>query len=132
MEVLKVRDIMDKKPRIVPPHMPLERIFKCLGTDPCLLVVERGKLRGIITESDFLHAVSVPTYRVAVGAPRMKWRARTASELMTPHPITVSPDDSLGDALELMRRKKLRHLPVVDGEKVVGLLTLRAVLLRCT
>lgn len=43
--------------------------------------------------------------------------------LMHPRPITVSEDDSLGLAFQLMRWKGIRHLPVLRGERVVGVLT---------
>jgi len=44
-------------------------------------------------------------------------------DLMTPTPITIGPLESLQDAMELMHRRRVRHLPVVDGAKLVGLLT---------
>lgn len=44
-------------------------------------------------------------------------------DLMTSAPITIGPLDSLQDAMELMHLRRVRHLPVVDGTKLVGLLT---------
>ena len=45
--------------------------------------------------------------------------------MMTPNPITVSSDLSVSEALGLMLRGGFRHLPVVSGEKVVGIVSLR-------
>lgn len=42
---------------------------------------------------------------------------------MTPNPVTVSPEESLMEALQLMRLRKIRRIPVVSGDRLVGLLT---------
>jgi acetoin utilization protein AcuB len=47
----------------------------------------------------------------------------TARELMTADPATVSPTATIADAWDLMREMDIRHLPVVDGEIVVGMLS---------
>lgn len=44
-------------------------------------------------------------------------------DYMTPSPVTVSPDDLLGDALDLMKKHSIRRLPVVSRGKIVGLVT---------
>jgi len=47
------------------------------------------------------------------------------SKLMTPNPITVAPGDSLGDAYGIMLRNDIHELPVMDDERLVGILTRR-------
>lgn len=47
------------------------------------------------------------------------------SKLMTPNPITVAPTDTLGDAYGIMLRNDIHELPVMDGERLVGILTRR-------
>ncbi len=42
---------------------------------------------------------------------------------MTPEPVTVSEQDSMGEALLIMRRNQIRHLPVVNGNLLVGIVT---------
>jgi acetoin utilization protein AcuB len=42
---------------------------------------------------------------------------------MTPEPVTISEDESMGEALMLMRRHNIRHLPVVNGNILVGIVT---------
>lgn len=49
-------------------------------------------------------------------------------QAMTHHPVTVSPDDRVGYAVQLMRRGHLRHLPVVVGGELVGILSDRDLL----
>ena len=44
-------------------------------------------------------------------------------EVMTPSPVTISPEESLMEALQMMRLRRIRRIPVVTGDKLVGLLT---------
>ncbi|MBS1121928.1 MAG: Inosine-5-monophosphate dehydrogenase [Deltaproteobacteria bacterium] len=85
-------------------------------------VVERGKLLGIATISDVLDA----EVRSAM-APAAITLA-TAADAMTPWPFTVQPDTVLADAVAIMVRHHVRHLPVVDSSStVVGMLSERDV-----
>ena len=81
-----------------------------------VLVMESDRLVGIITERDM-------TCRV-VAASR---DADTTScrEIMTANPDTLSPSDTAHDAISMMRSRNYRHLPVVDGAKVVGMVSVR-------
>jgi acetoin utilization protein AcuB len=47
----------------------------------------------------------------------------TAEELMTANPVTVTPQTTVAEAWDLMREMDVRHLPVVDGEALVGMLS---------
>jgi CBS domain-containing protein len=47
----------------------------------------------------------------------------TLDRIMTPAPITIRPDETVYDAARLMLQKKIAGLPVVEGDKVVGILT---------
>ena len=53
----------------------------------------------------------------------MKQEALTVSDYMTPNPVTVAPEDPLMRAVELMRLRGVRRLPVVVGDMLVGLIT---------
>jgi acetoin utilization protein AcuB len=48
---------------------------------------------------------------------------------MTPAPLTIAPSSSLSKAVKIMRDKQVRHLPVVDGGRVVGILSQRDILI---
>ncbi len=50
-----------------------------------------------------------------------------ARDIMTPNPVTVRPDDPLGVAVEKMRSRRCRRLPVVEGDRLVGIITDRDV-----
>lgn len=85
-------------------------------------IVERGKLLGIATITDVLDA----EVRVAMGsAPTEKL---TCVDAMTPWPITVSLDVPIFDAVQLIVRHRIRHLPVVDSTSaLIGMLSERDV-----
>ena len=79
-----------------------------------VLVMEGDKLQGILTERDLMRAV----------AGGYSDEARV-SEWMTRHPETVDADDATDHAASLMIHGGFRHLPVVDGERVVGIISIR-------
>jgi CBS domain-containing protein len=81
-----------------------------------VLVVEGGRLLGIFTERDVVARCVAPGRDSA---------ATTLGEVMTPDPDTLRPDDSVRSALELMSLHKYRHLPVIDGQRLVGIVSIR-------
>ena len=80
------------------------------------MVLEDGKLIGIITERDMTTRV------IAAGRDPASTKI---SDVMTANPDTLRPDDPAIDALTMMRERKYRHLPVVDGDTVVGMVSIR-------
>ena len=81
-----------------------------------LLVVEDDSLLGIVTERDVSARV------VAAG---LDPDTTPLSAVMTPEPRSLAPDDSISEALELMRRHSFRHLPVLDGGHPVAMVSVR-------
>ncbi|MGQ0664405.1 MAG: CBS domain-containing protein [Pseudomonadota bacterium] len=81
-----------------------------------VLVVEGGRLIGIFTERDAITRV------VAAGRDPDRTRLR---EVMTADPDTVSADDPASHALRMMSDRGYRHLPVVAGERLVGIVSVR-------
>lgn len=80
-----------------------------------LVVIEGGKVAGVFSERDYsrkviLQGKSSRTTRVA--------------EILTRPAITVTPDDSIEECMERMTRSRIRHLPVLDGERLVGLVSI--------
>jgi CBS domain-containing protein len=80
-----------------------------------LLVMDGGQLRGIITERDVMKAVADGTN--VEGTP--------VSSVMTSDVLTVAPRTSLHDAARHMAALWILHLPVVDGGRVVGMISQR-------
>lgn len=81
-----------------------------------VIVGDDDALIGIVTERDVTQRL------VAKG---LDPSATPVSEIMTANPDTLSPDDSAGDALELMQSRKYRHLPVAEDGKCVGMVSIR-------
>ncbi len=81
-----------------------------------LLVMDEGRLAGIFTERDALNRV-LAEGREADSTP--------LSEVMTRDPVTLSPQTAATQALRLMGEVGFRHLPVVENDKVYGVISLR-------
>lgn len=81
-----------------------------------LVVGEDGRLAGIITERDLTRRI------VANGLDPKK---TTIAEVMTRNPDTLSPDDTGTEALEIMRVRHYRHLPVTVEGKAVAMVSVR-------
>src|SRR5690349_17568712 len=80
------------------------------------LILDGDALAGIVTERDVLTALKRDAHRV-LDSPVGEW--------MTADPMTVSGDTTVVDAASLMLRGGFRHLPVVDGGRPVGIVSLR-------
>jgi CBS domain-containing protein len=81
-----------------------------------VMVVEELQLVGIFTERD------VSTRVVAAG---LDPDATRLGQVMTPDPDTLKPTATVRDALDLMKMHGYRHLPVVQGRKLVGIVSIR-------
>ena len=80
-----------------------------------LLIMEGSQLKGIFTERDLLKAV----------ATGLDPKSVQLKDVMTTELITVPPHSGLKEAAELMASKWIRHLPVVEEDRVVGMLSQR-------
>jgi len=79
---------------------------------------EAGDLVGIVSERDVVKALAAKGPELANVAAR---------DVMTPNVTTVTPDTTINDAMELMDRGYFRHLPVLDGGALVGIISVRDV-----
>jgi CBS domain-containing protein len=79
-----------------------------------VLVTEGGRLVGILTERDVLRAVAGGINDTT-----------TVADWMTPNPETMEPDETMRQAAVLMIHGGFRHMPIVEGEDVVGMLSIR-------
>ncbi len=82
-----------------------------------IMIVEGDHLVGIFTERDMVFRV------VAQG---LDARTTKLAEVMTPAPETVDPDRPLGYALLIMHERGFRHLPVIEGGKIIGIVSSRS------
>jgi CBS domain-containing protein len=81
-------------------------------------VCEAGtRMVGIVSERDLVRAFARPDWS--------ELQYLRARDVMTTRVTTCKPDDSMQSAQEVMRTNRFRHLPVLDGSKLVGILSLR-------
>jgi CBS domain-containing protein len=84
-----------------------------------LMVMERGRLVGILSERDY-------TRKVALQGRSSK--DTTVAEIMSRNVVVVTPQTRTRDCMALMSQRKIRHLPVVDGGSVLGMISIRDIL----
>jgi len=80
-----------------------------------LLVLDGSRIAGIVSERDFVRSIA-KTERCVLNT--------TVLEYMTEKVITVSPDHTLVECLDVMTKSKIRHLPVLENGKLVGLVSI--------
>lgn len=85
----------------------------------CILVVDQQELVGIFSERDFLLKLA------SLGKPL---DAVLLKEVMTLKPVTLEPGDTIRYALHLMSVGGFRHIPVVEGTRILGILSIKHVL----
>ena len=116
----KVRDILETKGKVVFSVAPSTIVYSaielmCEKNIGGLLIVENDKLVGIFTERDYARKLILKG---------KSSKDTPISELMTKNPFTVSPDNSIEDCMNLMTDKHIRHLPVADGDKLIGMISI--------
>jgi CBS domain-containing protein len=104
----------------VPPHESVQvaiarMLEESIGS---VAVCDGPRLVGIFTERDVLRLAGQGTDVAEL----------TVETVMTPHPVTISPEADVLDAAQLMNERGIRHLPVVEGENLLGMLGIREVL----
>lgn len=116
---LTVRRLMNTDPARVRPDDPVRAAVDLMNTRRVGAVVvadEADKVVGIFTERDFL--------RQACRA-RADWEAVPVREWMSPHPYTIHPSAGWEEAVASLERLRVRHLPVVEDGRLVGIVTTR-------
>lgn len=114
-----IHDILEEKGSEVSTIKPAQSVAEAVQllnrkNIGAVLVVENNKLVGMFSERDVLRRVveqELDIYRTPV------------SKVMTSKVIVVSPHYTVGDAMKLMTEKRCRHLPVMEGERIVGMLS---------
>lgn len=86
------------------------------------VVDSEGHLVGIVSQGDLREAAALKA-SVNPYAPEATESWLTVEEIMTPNPITVTPDTPIWQAAELMIEHKIGGLPVMEGSRLVGIVT---------
>jgi CBS domain-containing protein len=119
----RVRDVMTPHPVVLRESASVLDAAQAMAdanVGPVLVVDAKDALCGVVTDRDIV---------VRALAPRRRLEATTLREICTEEAATVSPSDSLGDAVRLMRRHAVRRLPVVESGRPVGIVSLGDVVL---
>ena len=80
----------------------------------CLVVVDEEKIVGIITERDILSKVE---------AKGKSGKSVLVKDIMSEKVVTTEPNENIDDAALLMSKNKIKKLPVIDNDKLVGIIT---------
>lgn len=115
-----IRQLLDEKGGDVWSTDPDDSVFNAVSEMSRrdvggLLVMEGEKIVGIITERDYTRNV------ILKGKTSPETPVR---DIMTANVICAHPDNTISDCLEVMTEKRVRHLPVVDNDRLVGMVSI--------
>ena len=116
----KVRDILKAKGKTVFSVEPTIMVYQaieqmCDKNIGGLLIVENGNLVGIFTERDYARKLILKG---------KSSKDTPINELMTKNPITVTPDNTIEECMNIMSGKRIRHLPVVEDNHLTGMISI--------
>lgn len=117
---MTVNQILSKKGKEVYSVLSTITVYEALGVMSeknigAILVIEDEILKGILSERDYARKIAL----------KAKSSKKTfVHEIMAENVITVKPTDNLDYCMELMYTKKVRHLPVIDNGKIIGIVSI--------
>jgi CBS domain-containing protein len=117
-----IRDVMERKKLLTaPPDTTVSKAAKLMAKRNvgAVMVVDNRRLIGIFTERDAVFRV------IARG---LNSQTTRLADVMTMEPKTVAPDKSFGYGLLIMHENGFRHLPVIEGGKLIGVISARGAL----
>ncbi|MFQ5490768.1 MAG: cyclic nucleotide-binding/CBS domain-containing protein [Phycisphaerae bacterium] len=117
----KLSTLIPKTPMEVDPSTPVRQVVQQLakGGRKCALIVKDGRMQGIFTERDILQKVALEYDRVA---------DNPVSTFMTPNPESLSREDTIAFGLNRMTAGGYRHLPIVEQDRPLGVVSVRDVM----
>lgn len=120
----QVQDLMTPNPFVVEPETLLYDAYTLLFEKEIRrLPVVRGKtLVGIVTLSDIQRVLPSAFTETDTDA-QLQVMNLTVSDVMTPDPLTVTPEDTIQEVAEAMLENQVSALPVVQNERVIGIIT---------
>ena len=118
---IKVSEAMSTNPVVISKN---ESITQCArkmlaNNVGAIIIKDKDKIEGIITEKDIVEEVV---------AKELNIKKTKVKDIMTTGMITISPNEDLSKAVDVMIRENVRRLPVIVNQKIVGLLTVKDIL----
>lgn len=121
--MITVRNLLEKKGPVIWTISSQETAFRALEimaekNISALLAVDDGKLKGIFTERDYARKVILKG---------KSSRETTVGDLMTREMCCINPDRSIEECMALMGDMDIRHVPVFENDKLLGIVSMRDV-----
>ena len=115
--IVLVRDVMSKDVKVVRPDTTVKEVVATMNkfNIGSIVIVQGDRPVGIITERDILRRIVEPCL-----APE----TLTARQIMSSPVLTINETASIDEAAKLMAKKRIKKLPVMDKQKLVGIVTL--------
>ena len=112
----QIRDVMTDNPTTCEPTATVADAAKVMAREDVgpVPIVEGGRLVGLVTDRDII---------VRVVAEGRDVTSTTVKDISSKDLITVTPDEELDRALQLMAQHQVRRIPVVEGDRVVGIVS---------
>jgi len=122
---MRIRDMMTKNPITVESDTLVLDAQKIMKENNIrrLPVVDKGKLKGIITKHDLLEASPSPATSLSIHELNYLLSKMKVKEIMKKDPVTLTPDMPFEEALRIGQEKKIGSFPVVENGKLVGIAT---------
>ena len=113
---MNIRDVMTSNPRVVSPNDSIQSAARIMREEDtgAVPVCDNGRPVGIVTDRDIV-------VRAVADGGELN---RPVREIVTSGIVSVSPDTSTSEAAKLMSEHQVRRLPVVDGGRLVGIVSL--------
>jgi CBS domain-containing protein len=120
---MKVRDVMTRELRRCTPEDDLGRAAIQMWQGDCgiLPVMWGGRVVGVVTDRDICMGLALKNCHPS---------ERSVREVMSREVYSCVPDDDLADALETMADRRVRRLPVLDGEELVGMVSMNDIVVQ--
>jgi CBS domain-containing protein len=113
---MKIRDVMTPNPRTVSPNDTIQAAARVMQTEDtgAVPVVDQGRVLAVVTDRDIVVRVVAEggSFSMPVG------------EIATKHIVSVTPEMSTREASELMSEHQIRRLPVIENDRLVGIVSI--------
>ena len=113
----RIKEVMTPDPVTVEANAPIAEAAKAMRESDIgtVIVLDGGKVSGLVTDRDIV------VRGIAEGADP---RSTPVRKVCSSNPLTLSPSDDVDKAVKVMREKSVRRLPVVEGSRPVGIVSI--------